>query len=150
MQGCVSPEWDHTTAPAPLVLSAPSGWGNVEIFVHQICICASAPYLSHAGSAPELVVSKILLKGDKSQIMGMRTACGGSFWAVLGCTGTACQQVLWEALGWIPGIAQGEEKQSLTQDLLDWALESPKQGRGKGDTWRCNKDVAKAAKAVDF
>lgn len=105
MQGCVPPEWDDTTASAPMALSAASGWGNVEIFVHQICICVSAPSLSSAGSAPELVVSKTLLKGDKSQITGMTTACGGSFWAVLGCTGTACEWVLWEALSCTPMVA---------------------------------------------
>lgn len=57
----------------------------------------------------------------------MRTAHGGSFWAVLGCMGTAHQWVLWEALSWAPVVAQREEKQFLTQVLLDLALESAKE-----------------------
>jgi len=79
IQDCVSPGWDHTIAPAPVALSAASDLDNVEIFVHQICVCMTAPSLSSAGSVSELVVSKTLLKGGKSQVMGMRTACGGSF-----------------------------------------------------------------------
>lgn len=35
IQGCVSPEWECSTASGPVALSAASGWDNIEIFVHQ-------------------------------------------------------------------------------------------------------------------
>lgn len=56
----------------------------------------------------------------------MRTTCEGSSG---GCAGPECQRVLWEPLGRAPTEVQREENQFLTQVLLTWVLEIPKQGR---------------------
>lgn len=58
--------------------------------------------------------------------MGLRTTCEGS---AAECTGPECQWDLWKTLNRVPMEAQREEKQFLTQVLLTWVLDTPKQGR---------------------